>query len=188
MVLLTATLPPSCEAELQRRIGWSLLQVRLFRTPTSRGNIGYYTRQVDKKGKAIQQYAEMVQEILGEYPSGKAVVYYNAVRQTINLAKVLDCYIFYYTATDKIIVLQQFRSEGRTIIATSIFRIGIDITDIRLIVYIGWPRILLDYAQESGRAGRDRLKSEAIIIIRESQFAEPGEALVDRLVDSFVKG
>ena len=100
----------------------------------------------------------------------------------------MDCYIFYYTATDKIIVLQWFRSEGRTIIATSVFRIGIDITDIRLIVYIGWPRILLDYAQESGRAGRDRLKSEAVIIIREFQFAEPEEALVDRLVDSFVKG
>ena len=52
--------------------------------------------------------------------------------------------------------------------ATSVFRIGIDITDIRLIIRIGWPRILLDYAQESGRAGRDRLKSEAVIIIRES--------------------
>ena len=86
-------------------MGWSPLQVRLFRTPRSRGNIGYYTRWVDRKGKAIQQYAEIVQEILGEYPSGKAVVYYNAVRQTINLAKALDYYIFYYTAIDKIIVL-----------------------------------------------------------------------------------
>ena len=35
---------------------------------------------MDRKGKAIQQYAEIVQEILGEYPNGKAVVYYNAVR------------------------------------------------------------------------------------------------------------
>ena len=46
----------------------------------------------------------------------------------------------------------------------------------------------MDYAQESGQAGRDRLKSEAVIIIRKSQFAEPGEAPADRLVDSFVKG
>ena len=88
----------------------------------------------------------MVQEMLGEYPNGKAVVYCNAVWQTINLAKALDCHAFYYTAIDKIMVLQWFRSEGRTIVATSVFRIGIDITDIRLIVYIGWPRILLDYA------------------------------------------
>ena len=74
------------------------------------------------------------------------MVYYNAVQQTIDLAEVLDCYIFYYTAIDKIIVLQWFRSEGRIIIATSAFRIRIDITDIRLIVYISWPRTLLDYA------------------------------------------
>ena len=32
------------------------------------------------------------------------------------------------------------------------------------------------------------MKSEAVIIIRESQFAKPGEALVDRLVNNFVKG
>ena len=107
----------------------------------------------------------MVQEMLGEYSSGKAVVYCNAVRQTIDLAEALDCYAFYYTATDKIMVLQWFRSEGRIIVATSAFRIGIDITDIRLIVYISWPRILLDYTQKNGRAGRDRLKSEAVIII-----------------------
>ena len=60
---------------------------------------------MDRQGKAIQQYVEIVQEMLGEYPSGKAVVYYNAVRQIINLAKALDYYIFYYAAIDKIIVL-----------------------------------------------------------------------------------
>ncbi|KAJ5675322.1 uncharacterized protein N7477_005256 [Penicillium maclennaniae] len=41
---------------------------------------------------------------------------------------------------------------------------GVDIPDIRCIIHIGFPRSLLDYAQESGRAGRDRLPSEAIII------------------------
>ena len=141
----------------------------------SRGNIGYRTSWVDRQGKAIQQYAEIVQEMLGEYPSGKAVVYYNAIRQTIDLAEALDCHTFYYTATDKIIVLQWFRSEGRIIVATSAFRMGIDITDIRLIVHIGWPRTLLDYAQESGRAGRDRLKSEAVIIIESPSSRSPGK-------------
>ena len=41
---------------------------------------------------------------------------------------------------------------------------GVDIPNIRSIIHIGLPRSLLDYAQESGRAGRDRLRSEAIII------------------------
>ncbi len=38
-------------------------------------------------------------------------------------------------------------------VATSAFGMGIDIADIQLIIHIGWPRTLLDYAQESGRAG-----------------------------------
>lgn len=43
MVLLTATLPPSCESKLWRRIGWNALQVRIIRARTSRANIGYRT-------------------------------------------------------------------------------------------------------------------------------------------------
>jgi superfamily II DNA helicase RecQ len=41
---------------------------------------------------------------------------------------------------------------------------GVDIPNIRSIIHIGLPRSLLDYAQESGRAGRDGLRSEAIIV------------------------
>jgi hypothetical protein len=42
-------------------------------------------------------------------------------------------------------------------------------TDIRCIVHMEWPRTILDYAQESGRAGRDGLRSEAIIIGQEGE-------------------
>ena len=42
---------------------------------------------------------------------------------------------------------------------------GIDIANIRVVLYIDRSRRLLDYAQESGRAGRDRDSSEAIIVI-----------------------
>jgi superfamily II DNA helicase RecQ len=50
------------------------------------------------------------------------------------------------------------------IAATNALGMGVDILDIRVIFHIGTPRILLDYTQESGRAGRDSQASKAIII------------------------
>lgn len=106
IILLTATLPPSYKSELWRRMGWNPLQVRIFRARTSRANIGYRTIWVEGQGKAIPQYAAVVTEAFAKHPSGKAVVYCNAVNETKELAAELDCRAFYYDAPDKLIILQ----------------------------------------------------------------------------------
>jgi superfamily II DNA helicase RecQ len=54
---------------------------------------------------------------------------------------------------------------------------GVDILDIRSIIHIGRPRTLLEYAQESGRAGRDGEASEAVIIIPAEMDGVPGYAM-----------
>jgi Lhr-like helicase len=50
------------------------------------------------------------------------------------------------------------------IAATSALGMGVDIPNICSIIHIGTPRTLLDYAQESGRAGWDGQRSEVVII------------------------
>ncbi|OKP04999.1 hypothetical protein PENSUB_6744 [Penicillium subrubescens] len=66
---------------------------------------------------------------------------------------------------EKLGIFELFRSAANGVIAaTSALGMGVDIPDIRCIIHIGFPRSLLDYAQESGWAGRDHLPSEAMII------------------------
>ncbi|KAH7010948.1 hypothetical protein B0J12DRAFT_587056, partial [Macrophomina phaseolina] len=67
-------------------------------------------------------------------------------------------------------ILENFRAEiVRVVIVISALEIGIDILDIRLIIYVDEPRDFLDYAQESGRVEKNNLVSEAVIIAKEEK-------------------
>jgi superfamily II DNA helicase RecQ len=94
------------------------------------------------------------------------VIIYGSTKGIVTkAAEILGCAAFYSDQDSKSGILEQFRdTTNRVIAATSALGMGVDIPDIRCIIYIGFPRLLLDYAQESGRAGRDRAPSEAIII------------------------
>jgi superfamily II DNA/RNA helicase len=76
----------------------------------------------------------------------------------------------------------------QVIVATSVLGMGINIPDIRVIWHVDRPRTLLDYAQESGRAGRDGSKSEAIMVVGwdKGDYREKKEEveLVERLLGS----
>jgi superfamily II DNA helicase RecQ len=50
------------------------------------------------------------------------------------------------------------------VVATNALGMGVDIPDIRCVIHVNRPRTLLDYRQESSRAGRDSKASKGIII------------------------
>src|SRR5271168_497342 len=142
-------------------------EVRMFRAKTRRRNIRYRLKDVSGYEAEEKQAAvvDMIQRKLRQYEQGKTVVYCSSVDKVKILAEVLECDAYYSGVEDRERRLEEFvRGKKRIIVATSALGMGIDIPDIRVVWHVDRPRTLLDYAQESGRAGRDGLKSEAIMI------------------------
>ena len=169
ILALTATAIPEVVDDIQERL--TFREKNVLRKSFLRSNLSYVVRQTNKK-------ADEIVHILSKVP-GSAIVYVRNRQRAQELAAYLNAKglsaDFYHAGLNskersiKQEAWKKFKGEResqaiRVIVATNAFGMGIDKSDVRVVIHHDLPDTIEAYFQEAGRAGRDEQKAFAVLL------------------------
>jgi ATP-dependent DNA helicase RecQ len=163
VVALTATADEITRQDIVERL--ALRNPEIFISSFNRTNIRY---QVEPKKNAYQRVLHFLQH----HRDSSGIIYCMSRVATEALAAHLRDEGFhalpYHAGLDKAIRARNqekfLNDEVRIIVATIAFGMGIDKPNVRFVVHMDLPKNIESYYQETGRAGRDGLPSEALLL------------------------
>lgn len=174
-VCLTATLPPCAELELRQMLSFTTAET--LRASSDRSNLQYLVQRVPERGTVHESLVEEVIRIcnidlkrwrdVDMQSSARSICFVRSKRVELTLTERLDC--FFYHGDLELSKRQEMItawSQGRRspiMIATVAFGAGVDYPFIRRIIHV--DALLLNYAQETGRAGRDGLPAVCLTLL-----------------------
>lgn len=169
---LTAT----ADDDMQRGIRESLGMRRVKRVwlPVVRENLIYNVHTtLNASGEIIR--------LMQQAPC-KTVVFCRTRLRTEQLAAALtaqgvraDCYHAGLSRKERMSAQQRFvEGETQLLCATTAFGMGVDVPGIRRIIHEDMPDSVTDYAQQTGRAGRDGADAECILLIEPQRLIRRG--------------
>ena len=137
---------------------WLGTDLQLFASSASRTNLHYSVIHVDSDGNKYNLLRSLVEQ--ADCPT---IIYVSRTKRTRELAQKLTCdgisalpYNGKMDADEKIHNQDAFMSDKvRIIVATSAFGMGVDKSDVGLVIHYDISDSLENYVQEAGRAGRD---------------------------------
>jgi ATP-dependent DNA helicase RecQ len=130
---------------------------------------------------------KQVLEVLRRRPGDAAIVYCISRNDTESMAAALKANglrAAYYHAGMEADARRQtqdaFTSEALdVVVATVAFGMGIDRSDVRCVIHAAMPKSIEHYQQETGRAGRDGLEAECVLLYSAADVLR-WESLIER--------
>lgn len=179
ILALTATATPKVVCDIQRCLGFK--DENVFKMSFERKNLAYKVKLCENKEAEITR--------LLHTNEGCAIIYVRSRERAKETATLLNASgisaTFYHAGLETSVrdTRQKEWTEGkvRVIVATNAFGMGIDKPDVRLVIHTDCPDSIESYFQEAGRAGRDGLYSQAILLYN----GNDGGKLERRINDNF---
>lgn len=169
LMALTATADPTTRADILHHL--RLNNPHIYLGSFDRPNIRY---TVQEKFKPLEQLLKFINKQQGK----SGIIYCNSRKKVEEITEKLasrNISVLGYHAgmsfEQREFVQNAFqRDDIQIVVATIAFGMGINKSNVRFVVHFDLPRSIESYYQETGRAGRDDLPSEAILFYDPSDY------------------
>lgn len=154
---MTATCPPPLRSEILSILG--IEDCHVIHAPTDRPEISYRVKILPTLDKAKKELVAAVRRELKKkhLDSYRGLVYCRSKKNVDEVAELIGCDAF-HSGRPKEERKASFQNwvDGKTtfMVCSSLMGCGIDVEGVSTVYHLGTPWSILDFVQESGRAGR----------------------------------